>query len=96
MTSPERNLKNVNIPSDPESIDDHVEEEMSPEDKEKRVLENTWPRKRFPSDSDIDEEPHEEYKIKDPIDIDAECDEEGSHSRFSNLKQSNSQSQKSS
>jgi hypothetical protein len=36
-------------------------------------MENTWPHKRLPSDSDIDEQVHEEYRIKDPDDIDAEC-----------------------
>ena len=39
------------------------------------IMENTWPRKRFPSDSDIDEQPHAEFKIKDPLDIDADCED---------------------
>ena len=71
----ERNPKNVDIPSDPESIDDHLELELSPEEKQKMIMENTWPRKRLPSDSDIDEQAHDDFKIKDPVDIDADCED---------------------
>jgi len=38
-------------------------------------MENTWPRKRLPSDSDIDEQAHDDFKIKDPVDIDADCED---------------------
>jgi hypothetical protein len=55
VTARERDPKNVNIPTDPDSIDDHLEVELSPEEKQKMIMDNTWPRKRLPSDSDIDE-----------------------------------------
>ncbi len=74
VKSSEKNLSNVNIPSDPESIDEFVEVNMSPEQKLKMIAENTWPKQRKQSDSDIDEEddPNERFRAKDPEDIDAD------------------------
>ena len=65
-----------NLRSEPSDIDENVEETITVDQRLERIRQNSWPIKRLPTDSDIDEGLRKPGVPNDPDDIDNDVDDE--------------------